>query len=634
MFLWRKNICGEISLSEQRKRIFAEIYKAPDQNTNKFLKSLDEIYQKTINSDFRNDPGRMFTNITVILDKLYQNYPQDMYIGKFVSFLSTVPTGHPSYLKAADLLDKMFADQQRLGNDFFSQGFMDLNKRWKYYICGHKSPDLDTLISVLLKHYVALQAPDYRHGRGVAAVLSSIAPYDKAFLDRILGVSGFAEAYYTPVETLKRKIGDVYTPAQECLTVQPDDNIQAVIDIFQRMPPSYKLLPVVSKNREKYLFGIYERDLLIYVSSRNIEYLQVQDFIKWSKQQGRDLFEIFVEPNQYYDDKDLVKRLKLWSILPVINAQTHRFCGVVSEGQLLANTRKIFALDEDLSEIPGASDLALDAGEVINHHKKRISSLYGHNEPTGSTATIVLNKYAANGWIIFPPRFLLLGLAAMVDDTEGWREEKVTKFDEVVFRNVLARISGEYTWQIGEDDPDRMPKVIARLKHEMNSVKQTFYLECFRTDRFEKSGFLRDRKIIGGIPITQVKLNAENDGLFNDYVSFVYKYADILAGQGVNLNVFMKTYCADAVEDLRGHYDDVLITSASAKKLKLAVEFLKENIKSFNGRDLEPDIVPLPDREHTVILRYPAGAVFSRKMQLPEKIMENLFHKLAELSEN
>ncbi|GBR75707.1 hypothetical protein NO2_0357 [Candidatus Termititenax persephonae] len=57
-------------------------------------------------------------------------------------------------------------------------------------------------------------------------------------------------------------------------------------------------------------------------------------------------------------------------------------------------------------------------------------------------------------------------------------------------------------------------------------------------------------------------------------------------------------------------------------------------IKSFGGQDLNPIPVPLAEREHTVILRYPAGTVFSRKMQLPEKMMKELSRKLVELWEN
>jgi hypothetical protein len=632
MFLWRKKIYfnEQLSLNEQREMVSAKIYEHPDQNTRKLLGSLDEIYQEIMISNFKDNPDLVFVNVVVKLKELYQGYPQDMYIGKFVSFLSTVPAGHPASGKATDLLNRMFVGQKEIGNNFFSSGFMDLNKRWKYYLCGHKNPDLDTLIAVLLKHYVALQAPDYRHGRGVAAVLGDIAPYDKAFFDRLLDVSGFADAYYTQVETLKRKVDDVYTPAQECLTVRPDDSIQMVIDIFRGMPPSYKLLPVVYENREEYLFGIYERWLLIYVSDHNIEHLQVQDFMNWCRQQGQDFSELFVEPNQFYDDIDLKKRLKDWNILPVVDMSTRRFCGVVSEGQLQANTRKIFALDADLSEIPGASELDLDAGGVTNHHKQTVSALYGQNLPVGSTVSIVLNEYAANDWVIFPPRVLLLGLAAMIDDTDGWLAEKVTEFDKAIFRNILQRIPAEFTQQIGEDDSNRMAKVIAHLKDEMAAAKQAFYRECFAQGKFEKTGFLRDEKTIGDIPITQVKLNAENDSSFNKYEKFVFKYTDDLARQGVDLNIFMKTYYKSETDDSSQHYDEVLITSANEKKLEFAVKFLREEIKGFEGQDLKPIPLPLSGHEHTVILRYPAGTVFSRKMQFPEKIMKELSGKLEE----
>jgi inorganic pyrophosphatase/exopolyphosphatase len=640
MFLWRKNISfnEQLSRTEQREMIVKSLYSNPDQNLRKFLGSLDKIYEEIMASDFKDDPGLVYVHVVLRSKELYQGYSQTMYFGKFVCFLSTVPAGHEASGKATDLLNRMFPSQKKMGKAFFSPLFMEMNISWKYYLCGHENPDLDSLVSVLLTHYVMLQAPDYRPGRGVAAVLRNIAPWDKDIIDQILDVPddySFVDAYYTLKKNLTRQVSDVYTPTQVCLTVQPETSIERITEILNNI--RYALLAVVVPDTMEYSCGINDwrlrRYLMEHVTKNNLNPadLKVQDFIDWHINQPWYLPEMFTSPNQSYNNLDLINQLRVnFGILPVIDAQTRRFCGFITEAQLTANTRKVFALDTDISNILRPHEgPESDIGGVINHHHQSPSALFCQNEPVGSTATIILGYFTAFDWIKFPPRHLLLGLATMVDDTDGWLDKKVTERDKIVFSGVLKKIPAEFTWGIGENDSERMTKVIQRLRNILATVKQDFYKKCFAEGKFEETGFLHDQKTISGILITQVMLNAENDNSFNTYNKFVFKYTDDLAKQDVDLNIFMKTYYkSEEEEDLSQCYDDVLITSANAGKLSLAENFLKENIKGFDGENLTPELKKLPGHEHTIILRYPAGTVFSRKVQFSEEIIEKLYNEL------
>ena len=655
------------------------------------------------------DSGELFVRLAIkineynlVYSKKHKKKAEEIYFGKFLSTLRSMLQTPPLEKDANDfknnvyaVFEKIFPNSKNFGRIYFSPQLIS-QPTWKYIVCGHENPDLDSMASTLLLSYMLMQSPDYLNGRGIAAILGNLTPYNHSLIDKIMGNERFVDAFFTRIPTLRRTVHDVRIPESKCLSIHPINSIQTAVKKLKKSSPHSGFLPVIANNQ--YIFGIYEEHLYEY-----LEYLQkndisthktIADFIEWAKNKYPDLSRIAVLASTFYDDTILKDKFQTNPFLPVIN-QYNYFKGVISEPVLKESiNRKIILVDvskEQLVKHGILNDTTSDVSTSFDHHSHTGNNYpipHTVNQATGATVTQILHN-ALFLKINVPHNILLVCLLAMVDDTDGWSKDKITLLEERVLIDALGIIPQEKTRWIedkgttsnrqnivhyGKDIDSELIKRANRIINGFRIIKGEYLQEYNKNflgnssnlhDLAKLDMFLSDYKEINGVTITQLRLDKANDISFTkpEYLTnfliqcqrlwvdhkFTFKLPAELNSIAIfmeqmeeciksikqiseqqqktkNLNILIKTYMGEPNES---HYDEVYITSCDQDITRVTAEFLKQEIKTIDGKNLKPSIIFIQDN-YTAILRYEAGTVFSRKKQFSSGLINKLNKKLEE----
>lgn len=260
------------------------------------------------------------------------------------------------------------------------------------YIIGHKNPDIDAVASA-----IGYQAFKQSQGPGLyqAAVAGELD--DEALF--VLDYLGFIRPPL--IKSVSTTVEDLLDE-QPFTYVNPETSLLELSQIIRRK--NIKTLPVLD-TRQKFLGLLTIGDLAMIFMEHLIEGSNqdrypglLQDLLKrpvseFMRQSGLLTF----EPGDSLDEARKQMLNSRFRNYPVIDEQ-NLYRGMISRYHLLQMKRKRLILvdhNEKSQAVDGIEEAEII--EIIDHHRvgglQTISPIYFHNEPVGSTSTLVAERF-------------------------------------------------------------------------------------------------------------------------------------------------------------------------------------------------------------------------------------------------
>jgi manganese-dependent inorganic pyrophosphatase len=307
------------------------------------------------------------------------------------------------------------------------------------YVIGHKNPDLDS-IAAAIGYKTYKQSTD--QGIYIAAAAGEVNDAIINILDHLnIAPPLIIRSVAATVEDLLE--------SNEIISASPDMNLVELSNLMRNF--NLKTIPVLDK-RNKFLGLLTIGDLAMILMDtlgdgkeidktpeklRSILDRKVVDIMK-----TRDL--LLFEKDEPVDEARKNMLSTRFRNYPVVDHENH-YLGMISRYNLLQMKRKKLIL-VDHNETKQAVDGVEEAEviEIVDHHRvgdlETISPIYFHNEPVGSTSTLVAERFFANK-IYMAKNIAGLLLSGILADTMLFKSPTTTKKDEIIAEK-LSQIAG------------------------------------------------------------------------------------------------------------------------------------------------------------------------------------------------
>jgi len=307
------------------------------------------------------------------------------------------------------------------------------------FVIGHKNPDLDSIAAAISYKVYKQSCDEGLYVAAAAGELNDEAQYVLKYLD--VEPPFILKNVGTKAEDLLDEKDDLYFTTDMSLTE---------IGNLMRQN-SLKTVPVLNEQK-KFLGLVTIGDLaMIFLDKlgsghqidkspeilKDILELKVSNIMK-----TRDL--ILFEKDETVEEIKKSMLSTRFRNYPVVDGQ-NRYLGMISRYDLLEMKRKRVIL-VDHNERKQAVDGVEEAEilEIIDHHRvgdlQTMSPIYFHNEPVGSTCTLVAEKYLENE-IYCSRSMAALMLAGILSDTMLFKSPTTTAKDHRIASR-LQEISG------------------------------------------------------------------------------------------------------------------------------------------------------------------------------------------------
>ncbi|HBK54432.1 MAG TPA: putative manganese-dependent inorganic diphosphatase [Syntrophomonas wolfei] len=260
------------------------------------------------------------------------------------------------------------------------------------YVIGHKNPDIDAVAA-------AIAYLEYKEATDQGLYLAAMAGEMSDEIDFVLEAFDFAPPLH--IKNVKTTVEDLLDE-KEPFCVCRDMNLMELSNILRRQ--ELKTVPVVDeKERLLGLITIGDMAMLFMNSLLDMGDLaetpgilgklldrKVTDIMK-----TRDL--ILFEKDEAAEEARKLMLSTRFRNYPVVDEE-NRFLGIISRYHLLNMRRKKLILvdhNEKKQAVDGVEEAEIL--EIVDHHRvgdlQTISPIYFHNEPVGSTSTLVAEKF-------------------------------------------------------------------------------------------------------------------------------------------------------------------------------------------------------------------------------------------------
>lgn len=316
------------------------------------------------------------------------------------------------------------------------------------YVIGHKNPDVDS-IAASIAYKVYKQSSD--EGLYIAAAAGELNEESSFVLER--------QGFETPV--IVRNVGTTVEDLldnEEIIYVTAEMTVVELSNFMQQH--RLKTLPVLD-DKHKFLGLLTIGDLaMIFMERlghgrdvdnspeilRGILSKKVADIMK-----TRDL--VLFESREPVAEAKKHMMASRFRNYPVVNEE-NRYLGMISRYDLLGMKRKKIILvdhNEEKQAVDGVEEAEIL--EIIDHHRvgdlQTIMPIYFHNEPVGSTCTLVAERFLNNS-VYFSPDLAGLMLAGLLSDTMIFKSPTTTGKDRRVAAE-LERVSGLSSLEWGKE---------------------------------------------------------------------------------------------------------------------------------------------------------------------------------------
>lgn len=307
------------------------------------------------------------------------------------------------------------------------------------YVIGHKNPDVDS-IAAAIAYKVYKQSSD--EGLYIAAAAGELNEESSFVLKQL--------EFEAPA--IVRNVGttvDDLLDNEEIIYVTADMSVVELSNFMQKH--RLRTLPVLD-DKHKFLGLLTIGDLaMIFMERlgqgkdvenspeilREILSKKVADIMK-----TRDL--VLFESHEAVEDARKQMLSSRFRNYPVVD-DDNRYMGMISRYDLLQMKRKKVILvdhNEKKQAVDGVDEAEIL--EIIDHHRvgdlQTIMPIYFHNEPVGSTCTLVADTFLSNS-VYFSPNLAGLMLSGILSDTMIFKSPTTTAKDRRVAAE-LERVSG------------------------------------------------------------------------------------------------------------------------------------------------------------------------------------------------
>lgn len=307
------------------------------------------------------------------------------------------------------------------------------------YVIGHKNPDIDS-VAAAISYKVYKQSTD--KGVYIAAAASELNDELKKLLDHL-------EFDYPMIITNVGTTVEDLLDDERSLYVGADTTLVELGNIMRNN--KLKTVPVLDE-KQKFLGLITIGDMaMIYLealgSGRDIDnspeiLRRILDKKVTSIMKSRDL--ILFEKNEKVEEARKLMLSTRFRNYPVVNEDNH-YLGIISRYNLLQMKRKQIILvdhNEKKQAVDGVEEAEIM--EIIDHHRvgdlQTIMPIYFHNEPVGSTSTLIAEKFL-NNKVFLATNLAALLLSGIMTDTMIFKSPTTTSKDKRIAQE-LERICG------------------------------------------------------------------------------------------------------------------------------------------------------------------------------------------------
>jgi len=307
------------------------------------------------------------------------------------------------------------------------------------YVIGHKNPDIDAVAA-------AIAYREYKEATEPGLYLAAMAGEMSDEIDFVLEAFDFAPPLY--IKNVKTTVEDLLDE-KEPFCVCRDMNLMELSNLLRQQ--ELKTVPVVDeKERLLGLITIGDMAMLFMNSLLDVGDLaetpgilgklldkKVTDIMK-----TRDL--ILFEKDEAAEEARKLMLSTRFRNYPVVDEE-NRFLGIISRYHLLNMRRKKLILvdhNEKKQAVDGVEEAEIL--EIVDHHRvgdlQTISPIYFHNEPVGSTSTLVAEKFI-NMKLALSRNLAGLLLSGILSDTMLFKSPTTTGKDLSIAAK-LQEISG------------------------------------------------------------------------------------------------------------------------------------------------------------------------------------------------
>jgi manganese-dependent inorganic pyrophosphatase len=307
------------------------------------------------------------------------------------------------------------------------------------YVIGHKHPDIDCIAS-------AIAYKVYKQSTEKGVYLAAAAGELNAELKWLLDFLDFEHPQV--LDDVGTKVGDLLDDELP-LYISADTSLVELGNIMRKN--GLKTVPVLDE-KQRFLGLITIGDVaMLYMDAlgsgreidRSPEILKsLLDQKASNIMKTRDL--ILFEPDEKVDEARKNMLASRFRNYPVVDDE-NRYLGMISRYNLLQMKRKQIILvdhNEKKQAVDGIEEAEIL--EIIDHHRvgdlQTLYPIYFHNEPVGSTSTLVAEMFLSNQ-VYMSTSLASLLLSGVMSDTMIFKSPTTTSKDKRIAQE-LERISG------------------------------------------------------------------------------------------------------------------------------------------------------------------------------------------------
>ena len=307
------------------------------------------------------------------------------------------------------------------------------------YVIGHKNPDIDS-VAAAISYKVYKQSTD--KGVYIAAAAGELNDEVKKLLDHL-------EFEYPMIVTNVGTTVEDLLDDERALYVGADTTLVELGNIIRNN--KLKTVPVLDE-KQKFLGLITIGDMaMIYLEAlgtgRDIDHSpeilrRVLDQKVSAIMKSRNL--VLFEKDEKVDEARKLMLSTRFRNYPVVDEDNY-FLGMISRYNLLQMKRKQIILvdhNEKKQAVDGVEEAEII--EIIDHHRvgdlQTIMPIYFHNEPVGSTSTLVAERFL-NNKIFIATNLAALLLSGIITDTMIFKSPTTTAKDKRIAEE-MERICG------------------------------------------------------------------------------------------------------------------------------------------------------------------------------------------------
>jgi manganese-dependent inorganic pyrophosphatase len=307
------------------------------------------------------------------------------------------------------------------------------------YVIGHKNPDIDS-VAAAISYKVYKQSTD--KGVYIAAAAGELNDEVKKLLDHL-------EFEYPMIVTNVGTTVEDLLDDERALYVGADTTLVELGNIIRNN--KLKTVPVLDE-KQKFLGLITIGDMaMIFLEAlgtgRDIDHSpeilrRVLDQKVSAIMKSRNL--VLFEKDEKVDEARKLMLSTRFRNYPVVDEDNY-FLGMISRYNLLQMKRKQIILvdhNEKKQAVDGVEEAEIM--EIIDHHRvgdlQTIMPIYFHNEPVGSTSTLVAERFL-NNKIFIATNLAALLLSGIITDTMIFKSPTTTAKDKRIAEE-MERICG------------------------------------------------------------------------------------------------------------------------------------------------------------------------------------------------